>query len=517
MPEERDTTGDGRGAGRSRWALVAVLVLAALVRLPGYADEAPWADECTTALWASLPAAQLAEQLRTDCQLPLYYVAQAAVTRALGDDPWALRLLSILAGLASVALAHRLGTRSLSPGAGWLAAFLLAVSPMHVHYSREARNYALLVFLVLVSLWAVERLLARPGPLTGLVAGLSFAALAYTHGVAPLLIAPLAVAAVLPAAWGRDRPSLIAWAVAALTALLAHAPWLSVSLGQTSRVEVIYAWARPHWEEVFPWQVVHSLAALSHGSDAPVLNVVRHVRWTAWPAVAVSLLLVVVAWRSRSGWRQPRMAAPLLAALFGPLLLLFVASLAVTPIHVVGRVDAVALPAFVLLVGAGAAASRRPPPWSIALAFAGLAVGPLHDELTLDRRFLDAQMVRRVAAELGPGDTVVLAGPFQPAFRYHLPRAGHDAVLRGFPASRDVQPHWVDWEAHPEERLRREARDLARWAEARARAGSASVWLVLAPDERHQPAVEALSRRLRPTGRVELHWGNLALGFRPRD
>src|SRR5260370_37432298 len=48
--------------------------------------------------------------------------------------------------MATVPLLYALGSRLFSKQAGLAAAFLLAVQPVHIAYSQEARSYALCVF-----------------------------------------------------------------------------------------------------------------------------------------------------------------------------------------------------------------------------------------------------------------------------------------------------------------------------------------------------------------------------------
>ncbi|WP_296715137.1 hypothetical protein [Rhodoblastus sp.] len=75
-----------------------------------------------------------------------------------GQDASSLlyRLPSILCGVASVAVAARIGSRD-SPAAGLIAAFLVAVAFPFVNYGSEARGYGALVLAMLVALDACER------------------------------------------------------------------------------------------------------------------------------------------------------------------------------------------------------------------------------------------------------------------------------------------------------------------------------------------------------------------------
>lgn len=83
------------------------------------------------------------------------------------------RLLSIVAGVASILLAAMLGYRR-SPAAGLATAVMLAVSPIFMIYGAEARGYAPMVALLLFALLLVDRWLVRPDPSSRWWLGLCF-------------------------------------------------------------------------------------------------------------------------------------------------------------------------------------------------------------------------------------------------------------------------------------------------------------------------------------------------------
>ena len=60
-------------------------------------------------------------------------------------------MLSVFAGVATVAVVYSLGCALVGRGAGLLGAALLGVCPLHVWYSQEIRMYALQTLLVSLS------------------------------------------------------------------------------------------------------------------------------------------------------------------------------------------------------------------------------------------------------------------------------------------------------------------------------------------------------------------------------
>jgi mannosyltransferase len=83
---------------------------------------------------------------------PLYYALAWGWAKAFGTHEVGLRSLSALFGTATVPLAYCLGAQLASRRTGLIAAALLAVNPMLIWYSQEARSYAVLAFFCAVSL-----------------------------------------------------------------------------------------------------------------------------------------------------------------------------------------------------------------------------------------------------------------------------------------------------------------------------------------------------------------------------
>jgi mannosyltransferase len=129
---------------------------------------------------------------------PLYYALQR-VAIAFGIDEFTGRFFAALFGVAAVAavwMAARLHARDwLFPGA---AAFLLALSPLHVYYSREARPYALIVLLTVLAMVAI---LAH----ARVAAAVLFVLLLYTSVGAASAVAALALTAFVLASLDRDE------------------------------------------------------------------------------------------------------------------------------------------------------------------------------------------------------------------------------------------------------------------------------------------------------------------------
>jgi mannosyltransferase len=97
-----------------------------------------------------MPADQLGSVLRWDRNMLLYYLLLRGWI-FLGESEWMLRSLSTLFGVATIVGVYLLGRFLFSRGAGLLAAGLLTVHATHVRWSQEARSYALLALLLVLS------------------------------------------------------------------------------------------------------------------------------------------------------------------------------------------------------------------------------------------------------------------------------------------------------------------------------------------------------------------------------
>jgi hypothetical protein len=201
---------------RSAWPLLALTALAAALRLATLDLQSFWYDEAFTpvhVLHASL-GATLRAVAHTENSPPLWYAIAWVQARLFGDGEIALRLPSALAGVASVPLAWAVGRRLGGARAALLAAALVAVNPLMVWYSQEARAYGLIAFTSALALLCFLRAEERPS--AGRMAAFALAgALALaTHYFAIFLLAPMAL-------WLLARPRPRRPALPALGALLA--------------------------------------------------------------------------------------------------------------------------------------------------------------------------------------------------------------------------------------------------------------------------------------------------------
>lgn len=498
----------GVGGYGFRVTVLGICAFAAGLRLARLGSEGLWNDECATAIWARLPGPELLAALRVDNHAPLFFFLERAVTAVLGYGEAALRLLPALAGIATVGLAAVVGARIVSRRAGLLAALLLAISPLHLHYSQEAKSYALQMLLALAVFGLAHRLHETRSTRVALVLGLVAALDLYTHNVGLFVVGGVFVAYVaFERGWQGYRP----WLLAGATALLAYLPWLGILLRQASVGDASYAWLASSWRAEFPWQILRSLAALSHGSLPPVRNHVTQLGWNAWIGLGIALLLAAAGLAVRRRWALRDAALRLPIAVVLPLAGLFVYSIVFTPVYVVGRVDAAVLPLLVILIASGTEAMRPRLRALVPLAFIGLAILPLELLMRVDHRSQERTITASLREAFRPGDVLVSTG-FNGCLRHYL-EVEADAGLLMFPSQLEQHPEWIDWSQYDETRLvaDAEAVSTAAGAALRRRSGR-SICLISRDEAREAPIARALAGRLQAAEAYDLRY----LGYRLR-
>jgi 4-amino-4-deoxy-L-arabinose transferase-like glycosyltransferase len=219
-------------------ALAGIVLLGALLRFGTLDLQSYRYDEAVTVgrvlhpdLFSTLSAVTHSESTP-----PLYYLLAWVWSRPFGTGEVWMRSLSALAGTASIAVVY-LGAVALPlpRRAGLIAAAAVAVSPVLIWFSQDARAYALVFLLTALSFLFFAR--ARRGSAPRDLAWWAvFSALAIaTHYFAGFVVA--AEGALLILSGNRRRAAVAVFAVVAAAALLipiaqrqaanAHAGWIS--------------------------------------------------------------------------------------------------------------------------------------------------------------------------------------------------------------------------------------------------------------------------------------------------
>ncbi len=220
----------------TRWPIIALAICLAagvFVRWVRLGHMSLWLDEGYTVWVMSLSIPEMTRVLRHDVGSPLLYVLMGGWSAIFGTSEFALRSFSAMCGTlalgAMVPLADRILRRpwAVVAAVGWFA-----ISYMLVFYAREARYYALMTLVGVLSLDLMDRHLRRPNG--WFLAGLAAANIVglYTHNLMGVYLAALDVAwLVWPGVQStrrRLRDLLIVNGVVAA----AFSPWIPVVIDQ---------------------------------------------------------------------------------------------------------------------------------------------------------------------------------------------------------------------------------------------------------------------------------------------
>jgi 4-amino-4-deoxy-L-arabinose transferase-like glycosyltransferase len=330
------------------WALAGLTALGVAVRFASLGVQSYHHDEVITAL--RVVPGSFGEMLHavkvSESNPPLYYVLAWSWAKAFGTDEVGLRSLSALFGAATVPVGYLVGRQLATRRAGLILAALIAVNPMLIWYSQEARSYALLVFFGAVSLLFLTRALntGRGRDLAWWALASALALCSHYFAVFPVAIEALWLIVALRASWRLVLPAVGA-VVAAGLALL------PLANSQTNPTHIGWIENSPLAERI--WETGVSFLV---GETGHVIAEAPRDRYALVPVALVALALILVAaWGSR---RERRGAALGLVLGLGVVALTAVAALAGKD-YVVERNLLPALVPLLAVVAIGFAAGAR--------------------------------------------------------------------------------------------------------------------------------------------------------------
>ena len=418
-------------------AVVAVLTRPTVLGLAGLSAAALilrvvmfrglWVDEAISVRQARLSLGTMMHELAaTDVHPPLHHLMLWTTIRTLGDSELAMRLPSILAGVALVPLLFYAGSLLYGRRVGWVAALLAVPAPLLVWYAQEARMYALFMALAVGAICA-QVLAVRYGELRHWIAyTLCTAALAWTQYFAllPVVVQQVAFAAIL---WSRRRDRVarrrlfVGWlgSLAAITLLVAPLAIFAAQQAAAGASGALVGSATA--DGVTPAQA--GAAASNAVSGVSVYGVAANLIWALWgyhadvtmtrvTALWPLAMLVLLTFLGR-GWS--RASTYLVALIAVPLAALAILD-ARTPGAFELRYASATVPvAIILLARYITAISRRLITVAAATALiVGVLVAGLVDQQVNSanpRRYDFSGALARVEHEAQPGDVIVYA-PF---------------------------------------------------------------------------------------------------------
>jgi hypothetical protein len=202
----------------------ALTAAGAVLRFAALDAQSFWLDELVTVSLLDRDFGAMLREIReTEATPYLYYALAWPWSRLAGLGEIGLRSLSAAAGTATIPVAYGAGAALASRRVGVLAAALVAVHPLLVWYSLEARSYALLVLFGACSVLFLGRALRGASRWDLLGWALTSSLALATHYFAVFLVGD--GAAWLLARYRPRRDAVVTALVPALV-LLAHVPLL---------------------------------------------------------------------------------------------------------------------------------------------------------------------------------------------------------------------------------------------------------------------------------------------------
>jgi len=278
------------------WVLAGLTALGVAVRFASLGVQSYHHDEVITALRV-LPGSfgdMLHAVKVSESNPPLYYVLGWGWAKAFGTGEVGLRSLSALFGAATVPVGYLIGARLANRRAGLILAALIAVNPMLIWYSQEARSYALLVFFGALALFFFVRALdtGRGRDLAGWALASALALCSHYFAVFPVAIEALWLLLALRGRWRAVLPALGAVAAAGLALLpLANA--------QTNPTHIGWIENSPLPERL--WETAVSFLV---GETGHVIAEAPRERYALVPIVLVGLALILLALRGERRERR---------------------------------------------------------------------------------------------------------------------------------------------------------------------------------------------------------------------
>lgn len=364
--------------------MLAVLLLAAYLRIHDLNAQGMWGDEGWS-IWLARgdTPRDLTMTMVFDHHGPVYSLLLRGWELLGGETVLALRWITVLFSIASIALLYALGRALFNPAAGVAAALAFALMDKHVVLTQEVRDYPMVFFtMIAIALFYIRwRHRPRGGHAFWFVAASVFGL--YLHYYCYMVNLAILVHAALTL---RDRTARRHFLALNGLILLAFAPWLPVVVHQFVNTpvdsEVLTIHGMPLNRETLDY-----LASESFGK----------------PVALYGLLLIVGAWGPLSDRlpgvlgripRQRRLSGALLALLWFALPLLITVSLHSRYPLLTDRNISVIMPAIALLVGAGLTAFEP-------LGATFVAALILANGLLVTSSYFDKPPWREMAADIG--------------------------------------------------------------------------------------------------------------------
>jgi len=437
--------------------MLAVIAVSFALRTFLLGSQSLWLDEGYTAYVASLHIPAIFPELaENDIHPPFHYLVLHGWTLLAGASEFSERFLSAAAGLLAIPLTFKLGCLIRNRATGMIAAAILAISPLHVWYSQEARMYALVTLLSLLSICLLLKAMKAsnpgitPGPDAGTAPGPSrntqailwtahavFTGLSLLTHYYAFLLPPVGLVGVL--LFGRNLRTCGKWAASQAGALAIFSIWAPGAINQWGHDPHVYR--VPFGIE----QVIRNLGVtLTIGDQALPAAAITLAVIIAFGALLLIGLFPLVnrVQRNRAGlaFAIVYLAVPVLLAY------LLASGLGVNIKPAGGKYFIILLPPFTLMLASGILALRAA---GLPVLLLGAALVAVPSSYFLYDQYFDApkedfrSATQYVEEHEWPGDAIILNAEhiFQPFLYYYQ---GNDEWFRASVSDAEGTGKWLE-------------------------------------------------------------------------
>ena len=269
-------------------AITLVLLIAAALRFHLLGTQSLWNDEGNSYVQSIRSFSDIAYNAGLDIHPPGYYWLLSGWRLLTGTSEFALRSLSVIASLLSIAFAYALGRRLFGWSAALSAALLIAFNTFSIYYAQEARMYALLALWSAASFWSLAGFLRQPSWRWALALALFNAAGLWTQYAFPFIMIAQGIVAVVWLITRRQLRTLAIYILANLLTILLYLPWIPTALHQLT------SWPNTGDGTPIPQAFTTVMNWLTFGSTTPAAEL-------AIPALLLLFGLLIV--RRRTIWQ----------------------------------------------------------------------------------------------------------------------------------------------------------------------------------------------------------------------
>jgi uncharacterized membrane protein len=283
---------------------IGVVLIGAAVRITNLSHLSLWLDEGFTVLYSRQEWSAVSGTNGFYSPHPPLYFTLVKVSDLFFADEIAGRMISVVAGIATIPVFYLLMAKVLDRRAAFVSALVLALSPIHLYYSQEARMYALVVFLIALSYLALISYNHRPHWTWAAVYGLSAALSLWVDYSSFYALAPQVLYILVQ--FYRHRRAAAPLFVAGVLAVVAYAPWIPQVLSSIDSANLVER--RESYLGVDQSRLTTAmLAMMGFAGDGSYFQSFRESAWNRWPdsrGIFLIAALPVIGLGIRGLWRR---------------------------------------------------------------------------------------------------------------------------------------------------------------------------------------------------------------------